>query len=208
MAKHEKRKGGGGKLTRSETVTVRLDPKLRYLAELAARLHHRTLSSYIEWAVMNSLGEVAMRTSSTNNQTGESIKNQSEKLWALDEADRFLALMEHYPELLNFDEQQIQSCLLKSVAVGKTRMGNGVVSFMDADGDNVKPNKQLIRDCWEEIKRFVAGEIGDDELRSEMLAKDCGTQGMAVFSISDESMTILKNNGITFKHEDRSLEGE
>jgi hypothetical protein len=45
------RKGGGGKLSRSETVTVRLDPKLRYLAELAARLHRRTLSSYIEWAI-------------------------------------------------------------------------------------------------------------------------------------------------------------
>ena len=45
------RKGGGGKLSRSETVTVRLDPRLRYLAELAARLHRRTLSSYVEWEI-------------------------------------------------------------------------------------------------------------------------------------------------------------
>ena len=41
-----KRKGGGGKLARSETVTVRLDPKLRYLAELAARIQRRSVSSF------------------------------------------------------------------------------------------------------------------------------------------------------------------
>ncbi len=49
MAK--KRKGGGGKLSRSEVVTVRLDPKLRFAADLAARKQRRTLSSFIEWAV-------------------------------------------------------------------------------------------------------------------------------------------------------------
>ena len=54
----EKRKGGGGKLARSETVTVRLDPKLRYLAELAARKQRRTVSSFIEWAVEQSFSGV------------------------------------------------------------------------------------------------------------------------------------------------------
>ena len=39
MTDVKKRKKGGGKLTRSEIVTVRLDPKLRYLSELAAYLH-------------------------------------------------------------------------------------------------------------------------------------------------------------------------
>jgi hypothetical protein len=39
----ESKRKGGGKLSRSETVTVRLDPKLRYLAELAALKQRRTL---------------------------------------------------------------------------------------------------------------------------------------------------------------------
>ena len=47
---------GAGK--KSEVVTVRLDPKLKYLAELAARKHRRPLSSYIEWAVEQSLSRV------------------------------------------------------------------------------------------------------------------------------------------------------
>ena len=40
---------------KSEVVTVRLDPKLKYVAELAARRQRRTLSSYIEWAIEDSL---------------------------------------------------------------------------------------------------------------------------------------------------------
>jgi hypothetical protein len=41
----------GARTSRSETVGVRLDPKLRYLAELAAREQQRTLSGFIEWAI-------------------------------------------------------------------------------------------------------------------------------------------------------------
>ena len=55
------RGGGGGKLNRSETVTIRLDPKLRYLTELAARKHRRTVSSFIEWAIESMLDKVVLR---------------------------------------------------------------------------------------------------------------------------------------------------
>src|SRR4051794_21564371 len=51
---------GGAKLNRSETVTVRLDPKLNYLCELAARAQRRTKSSFIEWAVADSLRNVIL----------------------------------------------------------------------------------------------------------------------------------------------------
>jgi predicted HicB family RNase H-like nuclease len=42
---------------RSEVVTVRLEPKLKYLAELAARKQRRSLSSYVEWAIKQSLSQ-------------------------------------------------------------------------------------------------------------------------------------------------------
>ena len=48
-------KGTGAKSSRSETVGIRLEPKLRYLAELAAREQQRTLSSFIAWAVKKAL---------------------------------------------------------------------------------------------------------------------------------------------------------
>ena len=58
--KPESKGKGGGKLTRSEVVTVRMDSQLHYLAELAARKHRRTLSSFIEWAVQQSFKTVEL----------------------------------------------------------------------------------------------------------------------------------------------------
>ncbi len=101
------RKGGGGKLSRSETVTVRLDPKLRYLAELAARLHRRTLSSYIEWAIKASLDTEAVRPTNlhSSHASDHTIGNEAEYLWDVDDADRFAKLALRYPHLLTHEEQ-------------------------------------------------------------------------------------------------------
>lgn len=107
MTEQEMRKGGGGKLSRSETVTVRLDPKLRYLAELAARLHRRTLSSYIEWSIKESLDSEAVRPAgyTAEQADGITIGSEAETLWDVDDADRFAKLAMRYPHLLTHEEQ-------------------------------------------------------------------------------------------------------
>lgn len=102
MAEQEARRGGGGKLSRSETVTVRLDPKLRHLAELAARLHRRTLSSYIEWSIKEALDSEVLRNEDGLRVT---IGDEAEYLWDVDEADRFTKLALRYPHLLTHEEQ-------------------------------------------------------------------------------------------------------
>jgi predicted transcriptional regulator len=84
---------------RSETVTVRLDPKLRYLAEIAARKHRRTLSSYIEWAIEDSLRNVQLDNRSL------SMADEAENLWDVDDADRFARLALQHADLLTHDEQ-------------------------------------------------------------------------------------------------------
>src|SRR6266446_2011041 len=99
MADKEKRKGGG-RLNRSETVTVRLDPKLRYLAELAARKQRRTLSSFIEWAIEENLKQVYF-----NGDIGPTVASEASALWDVDEPDRFVLLALHYPDMLMHEEQ-------------------------------------------------------------------------------------------------------
>jgi hypothetical protein len=107
MTEQEMRKGGGSKLSRSETVTVRLDPKLRYLAELASRLHRRTLSSYIEWTIKESLDSESLHPGGhmTEQVDGKTIGGEAESLWDVDEADRFAKLALRYPHLLTHEEQ-------------------------------------------------------------------------------------------------------
>lgn len=123
-----KRKGGGGKLARSETVTVRLDPKLRYLAELAARKHRRTVSSYIEWAVEESLSRVYLREESGDSrddyQRAISIGAMADGLWDVDEADRLAKLAMQFPELLTHEEQVLWKLVRENGLLWKGRFDN------------------------------------------------------------------------------------
>ena len=84
----------------TETVSVRLDPKTRYLAELAARKHRRSLSNYIAWAIAPSLSECRLGA-----EDGITLDEESEYLWDVVEGGRFVKLAERHPELLNFEEQ-------------------------------------------------------------------------------------------------------
>jgi hypothetical protein len=100
---HRKARSGGGKLARSETVTVRLDPKLRYFAELGARKQRRTLSSFIEWAIEESLNHIRLSDHST--QAERTLADQTNELWDVDEPDRFAKLACRFPHMLTHDEQ-------------------------------------------------------------------------------------------------------
>lgn len=101
-----KRKTGGGKLARSETVTVRLDPKLRYLAELAALKQRRTLSSFIEWAIEDTLTRECIKESTNGIDRGRTFFDVGSQLWDVDDADRFVKLALNYPDLLTHEEQK------------------------------------------------------------------------------------------------------
>lgn len=97
--KKPRKKGGGGKLSRSETVTVRLDPKLRFAAELAARKHRRTLSSFIEWAVEESVKNVSL------DGLKATAYSAIDLAWDVDESDKFVKMALYYPNLLTHDEE-------------------------------------------------------------------------------------------------------
>lgn len=94
-----RKKGAGGKLARSEVITVRLDPRLRFGAELAAWKQRRTLSSFVEWAVEEALWRVDVGESS--------IRDVLEAVWDVDEADRLAKLGLHFPQLLTHEEERL-----------------------------------------------------------------------------------------------------
>jgi predicted transcriptional regulator len=110
---------GAGK--KSEVVTVRLDPKLKYLAELAARKHRRPLSSYIEWAVEQSLSRVWLEESFNGEGTSVADAERTQHLWDLDEPDRVVRLALNYPDLLTHEEQLVWRLVRENGAVWKGR---------------------------------------------------------------------------------------
>lgn len=107
----ESSRSGGGKLNRTETVTVRLDPKLNYLCELAARAQRRTKSSFIEWAVAEAMGSVVLPEVKQQEDFDAfrdvTLKEWASTLWQVDEPDRVISLALNAPALLNHEEQLV-----------------------------------------------------------------------------------------------------
>lgn len=102
MDEQGKRKGGGAKTSRSETVTVRLNPQLRYLAEVEARKQRRTLSSFIEWAIERATQDV------------------NPILWDVDKTDRFVNMALTEPDLLTYEEQKLWKMVKEVWSLYKT----------------------------------------------------------------------------------------
>ncbi len=165
MTEQEMRKGGGGKLSRSETVTVRLDPKLRYLAELAARLHRRTLSSYIEWAIKASLDTETVRPTNlpSMHASDHTIGNEAEYLWDVDDADRFAKLALRYPHLLTHEEQVRWKLIRENGYLWKgAYAGRRKEWTWTADEDSFI--FQRLREHWADFCRAADGSSGQDSL--------------------------------------------
>ena len=156
MAASEKSKGGGGKLARSETVTVRLDPKLRYLAELAALRHRRTLSSFFEWAIEDSLNRVKLREGSGyNNDMGSTVSDDAEFLWDVDESDRFAKLALRYPELLTHDEQKRWKLIRENGYLWRGRSGPERWEWTVKEQSLILPR---LRESWDQFCAVSRGE--------------------------------------------------
>jgi hypothetical protein len=145
-----RKRGGGGKLSRSETVTVRLDPKLRYLAELAARKQRRTLSSFVEWAIEENLKNIHL---DDGGDRSKSIAIQAAELWDVDEPDRFAKLAVRYPQMLAHDEQVLWKLITE----------NGYFWRKYSDGswsvDNVSLIFERLREYWLNLNKVARGDL-------------------------------------------------
>lgn len=167
MTEQEMRKSGGGKLSRSETVTVRLDPKLRYLAELAARLHRRTLSSYVEWAVKESLEEEPLRPVYLGPgliASDRTIGSEAEYLWDVDDADRFAKLALRYPHLLTHEEQVKWKLIRESGAVWTGRYNGGPLNEFTWSVDEDSLIYPRLREHWATFCTVAESGEGQDKL--------------------------------------------
>lgn len=142
-----KRKSKAG-APRTEVFAMRLDPKLKYLAEIAARKQRRSLANFVEWAIEQALSRVHLVEPGFND-GGETVADATAQLWALDEPDRLIKLAANYPDLLSYDEQLIWRVICDHSTFNKDT--KRVSRFKDKKDIYVN----LVRDCWPEIKAYA-----------------------------------------------------
>lgn len=138
-----------GDVARSETLAIRLDPRTRYMLELAGRIQHRTLSSVVEWMINNSLKDILV-------DDARSLASVQADLWDIDEADRLVKLAIQYPHLLNFEEQRIWKVIAENSYFWTVNadISDGVRWTVSMQSVNWKS----IRDNWQSILGVVRGD--------------------------------------------------
>jgi hypothetical protein len=162
MAKRVRDETGG---RRSEIVTVRLDPKLKYLAELAARKQRRPLSSYIEWAVEQSLNEVALEENLNGNKTTVYSAEGMYQLWDLEEPDRTIRLALYFPNLLSHEEQIIWKLVRENGLLWRGSYSGSPPELewkWEAKPDSIIWSR--LRQYWSMFKEVAQGTKGVNEL--------------------------------------------
>lgn len=152
--------GGGGKLSRSETVTVRLDPKLNYLCELAARAQRRTKSSFVEWAIDHALESIVVPGTSPE----QTVAGLISSLWDVEEADRLAMLAFTAPFLMTHEEQVIWKLIESNGLLWRGQYsthGDGEWTWSPVDRFL---RWDVLRQYYETFKAVAEGTASKDDL--------------------------------------------
>lgn len=89
---------------RKESMSIRIEPQLRYLIDIASRVQRRSLTNYVEWVLEESLKNVKIGRLS--------LSHLALQLWDVNESERLIKLACVAPELLTYDEQLIFKVLI------------------------------------------------------------------------------------------------
>ncbi|MDR3415269.1 MAG: hypothetical protein P4L83_03700 [Nevskia sp.] len=164
-----KRKASG---PRTEVFGLRLDPKLKYLAELAARKQRRSLANFLEWSLEHALKEVPLREA-VEGQPARSVVDEGAKLWDLDPPLRLVKLAKNYPDLLTYEEQIIWKAMEEirvSAFSGFNRDREEIIKVraLIADDKNKTVELEALKRCWSMLEAFARGDISEASLKREI----------------------------------------
>jgi hypothetical protein len=169
-----KKKGAGGKLSRSEIIQARLNPKVRFAAELVATYERRTLSSLVESAVEAYGKTCKLNLELDGVKTTVSLDELLDKIWSQDEALRFMKTGFIDPELLGIHGYQLWEFILWTdyfwahyEVTMKDSKGNFVekqwTPYHHVDGlilENLKEYWDLIQTKEERAKINIPAQLG------------------------------------------------
>lgn len=151
-----KKKGGGGNLNRSQVVTVRLEPKMKFATELAARRQRRTVSSFIECAIEEAINGIQI----SNDLNMNFVINHA---WDVEDADRFVKLAYYYPKLLTYDEEKLWKIIQEYEPFWRTTIDvKEKRPIMTLGHKSVYID--LIRHNWETLQKILVGDATPRDL--------------------------------------------
>ena len=157
------RKGKAGNQAKAESITVRLDPKIRYGLEILARKQRRNLSSVVEWALQKAINDP---TDGLYDEKGGKM-NLLDFLWDVEESDRIYQLCTCRPNLITFEEERIVKIVIESDYFAYL---NDLHKHLVGDNPQIplppyhQKMREGLREHFETFKKVAYGELEKDAL--------------------------------------------
>lgn len=104
--------------TRTDAMTMRVEPETRYFAEIGARAYRTTVSGFIDIVLGEAFGRVEVDTVGDGRRT---LKDLRSKLWDVDPEDRVVKLALTCPELLTYQEQKVWKMIRETAVFWRGR---------------------------------------------------------------------------------------
>jgi hypothetical protein len=182
-------------VVRSETVTFRLDARLKFLADLAARSQGRKLGNFVEMAVENALQTVVIVDERELNagtegvyspMHGKTLADVADSLWSRNEAIRFLNVFHTVPWLLTDGESKLLRILQHSDYFAPLVKGARIL------------HSGRIQEHW-----TVLAAIRDGEANVYILPVDQRPSGALAFGLMSEAerVALYKSDPAKYKRE-------
>ncbi len=197
---------------KTDALTLRLDPRVKFLIELLSRVGHQSITGVIESAVSRLAHDrrVVMASSEL------SLAYASERIWSPVESDRVVNMAMFTPSLLNHEEGCIRSVLEGASHIFFTtyevrnkadadyrshafeRMGGAFQQSENGQTVFVTPKRKTIKRAWGLIKERAA-ELADKGFCADLSAEEVESYiGKPLSSVSPD----IKIPGEIFRDDD------
>lgn len=130
---------------KTDALSIRIDPRLRYGLEMMARQQRRSVTGVVEWAIDATLKrEYATSDAQGDNPTFNDLLGQ---VWRPNEVERLVNLAKRFPELLTYEESRLWE-VIKLTPDFWEQVRNGRVLER-------RIRREVLVDQWEIIKPLI-----------------------------------------------------
>jgi hypothetical protein len=155
-------------ITKADTITVRLSPRIKYGLELLSRMQHRTLSDVVNWAI-----ESIMRDRQRGLFDKETGVNMLEQAWEPHLADRIIKLAVLYPNLLNYEEELLWKLIQEHEVFWKKHFQASLSTPEQSKAEvwdvvHSSLRFDLLRAHWDSLKSSLNDPVAQEKLLSEL----------------------------------------
>jgi hypothetical protein len=149
MAKNKPSQGA----RKTETLTLRLDPKVKLMIELISRIRRQSITGVVEAAIEEIAFDLDAPVVSGGKAWPMSLLSAVSEIWSTDESERFIHLCTHLPSLITYEEQR----LWETIKASKFFLTDGLADnavYWDVPGVGYI-DRHNVRRWWQDLLAHV-----------------------------------------------------